>query len=125
MPASSGTAHAAQWSEGALTVAQQLAGLDFLTGDGMLDEARRVLLMHIFSGLGLEDCAEQLKVPRKALDIARLMGDQSLSQVAATIEEARMFIWMGNFARLPGSAFMQQFAQFFDFDENGARRPMN
>lgn len=114
-----------QWSRLALAAAEELVGLNLLAADMVLDEARRLAHMRQFAGITIDKAQEILKAPdAAAVRIAMRIADRSLVEVLAIIDEARTFIWMGNFARIPSSAFGQQLAAFQERQQD-PDRPLN
>lgn len=91
-----------------------LAGLKFVDADRMLDEARRVLWSIAFAGATLDGAMRILDPPAPARAVAELLKDRTVLETEKLLLDARLFLWMQNYARVPGSRFGQQLAAFID-----------
>lgn len=109
-------------------LADMLAG-PLAAAEGRLEEARRVLWTHHFTGHPMADVAFGLAVPALALVVAERVVQASRGHLLAAenlLLEVRMCLYAGAFAWQPESRFGQAFGCSIEkmlAEEVGAARP--
>lgn len=105
------------FSEIAVRLANQCAGLSLIDADRVLDDARRYLWMRRFSGISKEALMRELASPHleTALRIGgELDGAVTPFEAEAIFTEARLYLWMETFAEVPGSLFSEQLRAYLE-----------
>ena len=104
----------------ALHVAGECAGLSLIEADIALDIARRYLWLRAFSGAAGETLDDELAgtvhfaVARRIVSRLDGSGDPHHLDAEQVLLEARLALWMQNFARIPDSLFAQQWRAFHE-----------
>ncbi|MCF8468014.1 MAG: hypothetical protein K9G33_11470 [Sneathiella sp.] len=93
----------------AVRIIDKLVGKKLLECDEILDNMRRYLWFKRFTGASDKMIMEHLKNASIAAEIAQELAPFSIIVAEEIIMEARLAIWMQNYARVPGSVFGRQF----------------
>ncbi|MEX1034409.1 MAG: hypothetical protein WDZ54_00525 [Sneathiella sp.] len=89
-------------------IINKLVGKKFLECDEILDDMRRYLWFKRFTGASDEMILEHLKDAAFAFEIAQELAPFNIIDAEEIILEARLGLWMQNYARVPGSVFGRQ-----------------
>ena len=112
------------FSEIAVKMAGQCAGLSLIDADRVLDDARRYLWMRRFSGISKEALMRKLASPHLETAL-RIGGDLDNAMTTpfdaeAIFTEARLYLWMEAFTEVPGSLFAEQLRAYIEMHDGRA-----
>lgn len=92
----------------ALKIAAHCQGLSLIEADQALDDARRFIWIRQFTGASQAALEKELNPLANAIEIIRTLEDVTPLGIEKLFLEVRMYLWMQNFARVPGSLFAKQ-----------------
>jgi len=93
------------------SITNTLVGLTMIEADKVLDDARRVAWLRVFSGASVEKIQGELKVSESALNICGLTEGMDLYELEQKFTDVRMNIWGQNYAQFPDTPFGRQYAE--------------
>lgn len=100
------------FSERAVLIAGQCEAMSLMQADIALDDARRYIWLKQFSGASEDALRRELGDVREALakglEIAGTLDGMPPMEAEEVILEARIYLWMTAFARVPSSMFAMQ-----------------
>ncbi len=116
------------FSEPVMQITEKLAGKPIGEGEAIVEMARRLLWVQIFSGDSLETVARAFNASSAAASMAENLATLSEGSVFAVEEmllEVRLCLYMAAYGSVPGTRFGDQMKSHIEEERRYTRHPNN